>query len=177
MDKFSITKENASKIKQSLNETVSAGNSIPVESSWYTILPIGISRVCKMKRDLEDIDNLAKMHGDVKSYMFTNPIGSLIFPSCILKNFNFNSLAPADARAIGSMIRKKNTELASKTYTPKTEPVLTYSLRHVTSVKKLISDLTGAECSDKDTIVEIELPILAEYVAMSLYEQNKKTKQ
>lgn len=177
MDKFSVTKENASKIKQSLNETVSAGNSIPAESSWYTILPIGISRVCKMKRDLEDIDNLAKMHGDVKSYMFTNPIGSLIFPSCILKNFNFNSLAPSDASAIGSMIRKKNTELAGKTYTPKTEPVLTYSLRHVTNVKKLISDLTGAEASDKDTIVEIELPILAEYVAMSLYEQNKKTKQ
>lgn len=177
MDKFSITKENASKIKQSLNETVSAGNSIPVESSWYTILPIGISRVCKMKRDLEDIDSLAKMHGDVKSYMFTNPIGSLIFPSCILKNFNFNSLTPADACAIGSMIRKKNTELAGKTYMPKTEPVLTYSLRHVINVKKLISDLTKAEDSDKDTIVEVELPILAEYVAMSLYEQNKKTKQ
>ena len=174
MEKLSINKELASVILEALADTVSAGKNTPVDSHWYTILPVRIGSVCKMRSDLKDMESLAAISTDVKVDMFKNPIGTLIYPSSILGNFNFSAITPSDAKTISAMIHKKPVSINETLYEPRTAPIMTYSLTIVLQVKKFITDVREAAQKDEETIITMTSEPIIEFMAMILHENSKK---
>lgn len=174
MEKISITRDSARRALEILTQTVSAGHNTPADSNWYTILPVHMASVCKMRRDLRNIDALATISTDVKVDMFSNPIGTLIYPSSILINFNFKALTPSDAKIISTMIRKKPVDIASKHYEAITDPVPTYDLMTVLHMKRFVNDLREAAQKEEDSIIELHSDSISEFISRLLYELKKQ---
>lgn len=170
MEKISINKTFAVESLKNLEETVSAGINTPATANWYTILPISFCNILRFKRDLDDIEALSNMSDSIKVNMFSNPIGTLIFPSSILQHFNFSSLSSNNAKIIVSMIKKQDVDIADKKYSIRQTPVLTYNIREIFHIKKLVEDLKQIESSESDEhIVEFDNYAIGEFLSASLY--------
>lgn len=170
-----LGKTDIEQILMNLQDTVSAGKSIPDKANWYTVLPIGLRNVCRMRRDLSDMDSMSNVTVDTaRADMFKNPIGTLIFPSCILSNFNFKSISPKDAFILSKMIRKREASINGKQYITK-DVVMTYGLSQILAVSKFVDDLKSAlsELSNREygAIIEVDVPLdsLCDYVRQMIY--------
>lgn len=175
MMKIKLGKTDIEEILMNLQDTVSAGKSIPDKANWYTVLPIGLRNVCRMRKDLSDMDSMSNVTVDTaRADMFKNPIGTLIFPSCILSNFNFKSISPKDASILSKMIRKREVSINGKQYSTK-DVVMTYSLSQILVVSKFVDELksTLSELNNRgfgDTMeVDIPLDSLYDYVRQMIY--------
>lgn len=174
MEKISISRGIAIRALEILAQTVSAGHNTPADSSWYTILSVRLASVCRMRRDLKNIDALATISADVKVDMLSNPIGALIYPSSILTNFNFKELTPSDAKIISTMIRKKPVDIADKHYEATTDPVPIYDLMTTLHMKRFVKDLREAAQKEEDSIIELHNDSISEFIGRLLYEANKQ---
>ena len=173
--KVKLGKSDIEKILMNLQDTVSAGKSIPDKANWYTILPIGLRNVCRMRKDLNDMDSMSNVTvGTARADMFKNPIGTLIFPSCILSNFNFKSISPEDASILSNMIRKKDVDIKGKHYSTK-DIVMTYNLSQLLTVSKFVgvleSTLSELKEGEFDDVKEVDVPLdsLYDYVRQMIY--------
>lgn len=164
MERIKIDKNIADIILKGLNDTVSAGTSTPETSQWYTIRSIKLKYIHRLKRDYNDMAAFSDVSRNIHADMMSNPIGTLIFPTIILKKFDFARITPPDARAICSMIRRQPTKLDGAIYEPYNEPILIYKLSDIHTTKKLVKALESITDNGE---VELANSNVAEFIARS----------